>query len=88
MSDFVFRFTLLIFAIALILAGLIILPLPIPFGAIMIVAGVAILISVNETAANWFRRRRLNNPRFNQWISDVEPRIPGMLGRAIRRTSP
>src|SRR5688572_20134066 len=76
-------------AILLILIGLIILPTPIPFGAaIFLLAGCALLISVSDTAAARIRRARVDYPRLNGLFASIEKRLPGALGRAIRRTSP
>jgi len=88
MSAIVTRFVLLIFAILLILVGLVVLPLPIPFGAVMIITGLGILISSNATAAEWVKRRRLQNARFNDWLRVLEKRLPGRLGDVVRRTTP
>lgn len=88
MSAVVTRFALLILAIALIVVGLIVLPLPIPFGAIMIVTGLGILVSSNEGAAEWVRRRRMKHPGMNRWLSVAEKRLPGKLAEVLRRTAP
>lgn len=88
MSAALMRFALLILAIALIVVGLIVLPLPIPFGAIMIVTGLGILISSNESAAEWVRRRRTKHDRMNGWLAAAEKRLPGKLGEILRSTAP
>ncbi|MGF1622331.1 MAG: PGPGW domain-containing protein [Rhodomicrobiaceae bacterium] len=88
MSAAVTRFALLILAIVLIVAGLIVLPLPIPFGAIMIVTGLGILISTSESAAEWVRRRRMKSARLDSWLAAAEMRLPGKLGEILRRTAP
>lgn len=88
MSAVLTRFALLILALALIIVGLIVLPLPIPFGAIMIVTGLGILISSNETAAEWLRQRRTKSARMNGWLAAAEKRLPGKLGEILRRTAP
>ena len=88
MSAAVTRFALLVLAIALIAVGLVVLPLPIPFGAIMIVTGLGILISSNEGAARWLHNRRVRNPGMNSWLAAAENRLPGKLGDILRRTAP
>lgn len=82
------RTFLLILAIFLILTGLIVLPLPIPFGALMIVMGVSILISTNDKAADWIRRYRVRHPKLNERLLGLERRLPERLARIVRRTSP
>ncbi len=84
----ILRTSYITFAIILIGLGLIVLPLPIPFGAIMIVLGTAILISNSETAAKWVRLRRSRNAWLNQTMSTVGDRLPGRFGSIIRRTAP
>ncbi len=88
MPAFLSRIALLILAIALIITGLIVLPLPIPFGALMIMVGMTILISSNDTAAGWIRKWREQNPRLNNRISVLENRLPDKLGQILRRTTP
>lgn len=88
MSAFVIRIALFILAFLLIIVGLIVLPLPLPFGALMIIVGVTILISSNETAAGWVRNRRSQNPKLNGRLLVLEARLPGILGRILRRTTP
>ncbi|MBX2806103.1 MAG: hypothetical protein KTR19_09035 [Hyphomicrobiales bacterium] len=88
MSTIIMRIALFILSIVLIIGGLIILPLPIPFGAIMIIIGVSILISSNDTAAGWIRQRRINNPGLNQRLLAIEKRLPSRLSAIIRRTTP
>jgi hypothetical protein len=88
MAALVTRAMLAVIAIALILVGLVVLPLPIPFGALMILAGVAILVSINAAAAEWVKGRRIRNPRLHRWLDAIETRLPGRLGDIVRRTAP
>ncbi len=88
MTAAVTRFALLILAIVLIVVGLIVLPLPIPFGAIMIVTGLGILIATNKWAAEWVRQRRMKSPRLDSWLAAAESRLPGKLSEILRRTAP
>jgi hypothetical protein len=73
---------------AIILLGLIILPLPIPLGALLIVIGATILIGSSETATEWVKTRRARNPRLHNLPSSAEKCLPGKLGDVLRRTSP
>lgn len=82
------RLLLMGLALLLILAGLVILPLPLPFGGLLLILGCALLVSVNETASLRFKRLRNHYPRFNRLVAPVEQRLPGALGQAMRRTAP
>lgn len=75
-------------SITIILLGLIILPLPIPLGALLIVIGATILIGSSETATEWVKTRRARNPRLHNLLSSAEKRLPGKRGEVIRPTSP
>lgn len=88
MPAFLSRIALLILAVALIFTGLIVLPLPIPFGAAMIIIGMTILIASNDTAAGWIRKWREQNPRINQRILALEGRLPNRLRKILSRTTP
>jgi hypothetical protein len=82
------RLVLMGLALLLILAGLVILPLPLPFGAFLLIVGCALLVSVNEAASLRFKRLRSDYPRLNRLVAPIERRLPGALGRAMRRTAP
>ena len=88
MLAFFSRIFLLVLAIILIVVGLILLPLPIPFGLITIILGVSILISSNDTAAEWVRNLRRRNPRLNGRLNALGRRLPARLSRIIHRTTP
>lgn len=89
MTAFIWRISLLVLAIVFICVGLIILPLPIPFGAlIMLVIGITLLIASNDTAAGWIRAWRVRNPRLNSRILSLETRLPGWISKILRRTTP
>jgi hypothetical protein len=88
MTAFLWRISLLILAIVLIGAGLIVLPLPIPFGALMLLLGISLLIASNDTAAGWIRTWRVRNPRLNSRMLSLEARLPDWISRVLRRTAP
>lgn len=62
-------------AIVLILFGLVMFPTPIPFGAIILFIGLAILISESKTTRNFFKHRRKVNPRIDNWIRESSARF-------------
>ena len=83
-----YRPLIALFAIALIFVGLIVLPMPIPFGAIMIVGGIVLLVSASATAAWMVRSFRQKHPRADVAIRKVEERLPEKLKRVLKRTDP
>ncbi len=82
------RLALIPLAILMMLLGLIIFSSPLPFGGALMLAGCALLVSVSQTAAFRLRQWRLSSPRFNNLFTSLELRAPGVLGRALRRTTP
>jgi len=75
-------------AIVLILFGLIILPLPIPFGALMLITGLAILIAHSVRAAEFVRRQRIQCPKLNDFIVSGFRVLPAWITHRLRRTDP
>jgi len=75
-------------AICLIVVGLIVLPMPIPLGAIMIVSGLVLLISVSTTVALQFKSFRRHHHDFDVWIRAAEERLPDRWKRILKRTDP
>ena len=83
-----FRPFLAILAIVLILVGLVVLPMPIPLGAIMIVTGVVLLVSTSARAAWMVRSFRQKHPGADVAIRGVEERLPAKLRQVLKRTDP
>lgn len=77
-----------IVAVALIVGGLILLPLPIPFGAIMIACGLILLISVSATVAWYVRNYRQHHPKTDKVIRAAEERLPEAWRKILKRTDP
>ena len=75
-------------AVALLIGGLIILPLPIPLGAIMILLGLGLMISVNPKLKAHVRRIRLGNPKIENVIERVHPYLPAFLKRILEDSAP
>jgi len=78
----------MIAGVILVLAGLIVFPMPIPFGAIMIVAGLVLLMSANATVVRLIRRFRQHHRRTNKAIQAVEDRLPKKWQEVLRRSDP
>lgn len=75
-------------AAVLILSGLIIFPMPIPLGAIMIAAGIVLLISASASVAIWLRSFRGRHKKTDQVIRSAEEKLPRSLKRILKRTDP
>jgi len=78
------RYVLLTMGLTLLIAGLIVLPLPIPFGLAMILIGLSLLLVNSPFIRSRFLVLRSRWSRMDAWISSVEHRLPGPVRRAIR----
>lgn len=75
-------------SVALIVVGLIVLPMPIPLGGIMIVSGIVLLVSVSAVVALWVKAFRRRHGRTNRMIQNIEDRLPEAWKKILRRTDP
>lgn len=75
---------LLSVSVVCLLAGAITLPLPLPTGLILLLIGLALLITNSRTAARWFRKWRERTPWFDVKLRQVEHRLPTALRRALQ----
>ena len=75
-------------ATVLIAVGLVVLPLPIPLGAIMIIIGVGLLVTVNPYARRAITRFRGRNPKVEAVIKRVEHFLPEIFRRPLHETDP
>ncbi|MEM1370721.1 MAG: hypothetical protein AAGG72_00690 [Pseudomonadota bacterium] len=65
----------------IIIVGLILFPLPIPFGAPLMAIGLILLISVSKPVAKALRRLRSRTP----WLDNVIRKGEGLLPKGMRR---
>lgn len=72
----------------LLIAGLIIAPMPIPVGQVIALTGLSILVHESELVRRWVRGLRSRYPRGNTMLNDFKARLPGFLRRVIERTDP
>ena len=82
------RLFLIIVAIVLIVVGAIVFPMPIPLGLIMMVLGLALLITQSPFVAGRVRAFRARHARTDQAIRKVENVLPAKLRDALKRTDP
>lgn len=78
------RYVMITTGLVLLISGMIVLPLPIPFGLAMILIGLSILIVNSPFLRSRFLDLRRRWTRMDDWISSVEHRLPGPVRRAIR----
>ena len=72
----------------LVLTGLIVLPLPIPFGLIMITIGCTLLAPYVPAVQRLVRRLRERNPALNDALLRHQHRCPPIVRRTIDKTHP
>lgn len=78
-----FRFALTIFAIILIIVGIITAPTPVPFGIIFIILGILLLSSVAPGLVRWLRKRWR---WFDRQMLRVEKRLPNWIAKHLRKS--
>ena len=82
------RLILVMVALVLIVVGLIVLPMPIPFGAIMILTGLTVLIAQSPFVARQVQAFRRQNLSIDQVIRRIEVHLPEKIRDILRRTEP
>jgi len=82
------RSILSIFAIILLVLGLISMFSPIPGGTLFIAAGCALLICTNERAAHYIQKVRTNKTWVNKIMTWLEDKMGERLSAPMRRTRP
>ena len=78
-----FKFLVTVFAIILIVAGVILAPTPAPFGIVFILIGFFLLAAVSPDLMRWLRRRW-------RWLDrqliKLERKLPRWLARQLRKS--
>ena len=77
-----------VFGSTLVVAGLIVLPLPIPLGLIMLTIGFALLGPYIPAVRRLVRYLRRKWPAFNQTLMRNRDRFPPIVKKTIDRTNP
>ena len=75
-----------ILAALIIVIGLVLVPLPVPFGVLIILLGLAMLLSVNPRAQRKVMQLRRKHPRLNYWMHEVTKRAPRFLRAVLHKT--
>ena len=73
---------------SLVLGGLIVLPLPIPFGLIMLTVGFALLAPYIPAVRRLIKHLRLRWPAFNRTLHRYRDRFPPVIKKTIDKTHP
>lgn len=77
-----------VLAIILISVGIVVFILPIPMGALMIAAGLGMLMRYSEGFAAFVKRIRYRYPNFNEFLAKVEARLPDGLRITLEVSNP
>ncbi|MEM6536684.1 MAG: PGPGW domain-containing protein [Pseudomonadota bacterium] len=72
----------------LVVTGLVVLPLPIPFGLIMITVGCTLLAPYVPAVQRFVRRIRAKNPSINETLMRHRDRCPPIIRKTIDKTHP
>ncbi|MCI5044539.1 MAG: hypothetical protein MRY72_07550 [Aquisalinus sp.] len=72
----------------LVVAGIVVLPLPIPLGLLMLVIGLALLAPYVIPVQNLVRSLRRKNARLNEQLLRWREKFPPVIQKTIDRTHP
>ncbi|MCF6199130.1 MAG: hypothetical protein L3J67_06990 [Hyphomicrobiaceae bacterium] len=78
------NFVLLIVAVLMVLVGLVTFLLPIPFGIVLLLMGIAMLMMVSPPVRRWFHAMRDRYPSLDRRLSSIEPHLPVSLQKILR----
>ena len=77
-----------VFGSTLVVAGLIVLPLPLPFGLIMLTIGFTLLAPYVPAVQRLIRRMRTKSPDLDAALLRYRHRFPHVVRRTIDKTNP
>lgn len=77
-----------VFGTTLVVAGLIVLPLPLPFGLIMLTLGLALLAPYIPLVQRLIRRMRTKWPNLDQALLRYRHKFPPVIKKTIDKTHP
>lgn len=72
----------------LLLAGILITPLPLPIGLLMLVLGLAVLVRRSRLVRRRIRDLRGRYPEFSERLRRLEPKVNASIARTLRQTDP
>jgi len=77
-----------VFGVFLIATGLVVLPLPLPFGLIMITLGCALLAPYVPYVQRLIKKMRRKWPAMNAQLLKYRDRLPAVMRKTIDKTHP
>ena len=77
-----------VFGSALVVTGLIVLPLPIPFGLIMLTIGFALLAPYIPAVQRLIKYLRTKWPNLDRQLRKFHPHFPPVIKKTIDKTHP
>ncbi len=77
-----------VFGSILVVAGLIVLPLPIPFGLIMLTIGFALLAPYIPVVQRLIRHMRAKWPNLDETLRRYRDKFPPVIKKTIDKTHP
>ncbi|MDO6682969.1 MULTISPECIES: PGPGW domain-containing protein [unclassified Oceanobacter] len=78
----------ILLGIFFIIAGIIVTPLPLPFGLVMIVIGLSLLVSTVPRVREWLRQQRHRYREFSGRLNAIKSKLPGFARKLIEDTDP
>ncbi|MCP4933153.1 MAG: hypothetical protein GY927_02875 [bacterium] len=75
---------LLVVAVVLVLVGLVTFLLPIPFGIVLLLMGIAMLMMISPPVRRWFHRLRDRCSFVDRQLTKLEPHLPVSLQKILR----
>lgn len=72
----------------LVLSGMVVFPLPIPFGLLMIAIGLVLLLTNSNWAPAMVRRARSRWPKLDGWLRQAGRKLPRSMFRILAATDP
>jgi len=77
-----------VFVSTLVVAGLVVLPLPIPFGLVMLVIGLALLAPYIPAVQRIIKKMRTKSPDLDRSLRRHRHRFPPVIKKTIDKTHP
>ncbi|WP_221798256.1 PGPGW domain-containing protein [Oceanobacter mangrovi] len=74
--------------ILLVLGGIVVTPLPIPFGILMIVIGLSLLVTTVPKIRHWLKQLRHKYQQTSAGLNRLKPRLPAFARKLIEDTDP
>ncbi|APR66927.1 MAG: PGPGW domain-containing protein [Thalassolituus sp.] len=78
----------LVFGILLVIAGLIVMPMPVPLGLIMIILGLSLMVSAWPALQRKLKALRSRFRKISDKLSRIRHRLPGFARRLLDDTEP